>query len=255
MKTQLFLLVLIAFAGSTDAQSILWMRDAGSTPFSANEHGDAVDTDADGNAYVLGHLSIDSQFSGLPVQAHQDGCIAKYNAFGTVQWVRTFGGPGFVDIQETAGESLNCRQCRVRLRPDAHAVRQPHGVLRNRFVHLRRQQLQLVPGEYYRGNFQRTPRRRYRYGAFTTLTSTTRGASWRWVPPMAPDVFEGQTITSTANMGVLARYLPDGTLTDLVQLADSANDQQATAVEVAPGSGTFTSAAPSGAISSSMGPA
>ncbi|MBK7555097.1 MAG: T9SS type A sorting domain-containing protein [Flavobacteriales bacterium] len=53
------------------------------------------------------------------------------------------------------------------------------------------------------------------------------------------NVFDGQTIISTANKGVLARYLPDGTLTDLLLLADSANSQQATAVEVAPITGNI----------------
>ena len=102
MRSPIAPALFLALPLALQAQSILWMRDAGSTPFSANERGDAVDTDADGNAYVLGHLAIDSQFSGLPVAAAEDGCLAKYNAFSTVQWVRTFGGPGFVDIQEAA---------------------------------------------------------------------------------------------------------------------------------------------------------
>ncbi|MFZ1686840.1 MAG: T9SS type A sorting domain-containing protein, partial [Flavobacteriales bacterium] len=50
--------------------------------------------------------------------------------------------------------------------------------------------------------------------------------------------FDGQMLTFDG--GILARYLPDGTLTDLVQLNDiSAVHQEATAVEVAPGSGNI----------------
>ena len=82
------------------AQSIQWIHDAGSTPFDANENGTAVDADANENAYVIGHLTRDSYFSGLLVAAQQDGCLAKYNGNGIVQWVRTYGGPGAVDIQE-----------------------------------------------------------------------------------------------------------------------------------------------------------
>ena len=102
MRSFLLTLALSAIITTLHAQAIQWMRDAGSNPFSANERGDAVDSDTDGNAYVLGHLAIDSQFSGLSVPAAEDGCLAKYNSAGTVQWVRTFGGPGFVDIQEAA---------------------------------------------------------------------------------------------------------------------------------------------------------
>lgn len=234
-----FLVVLLQHS---NAQSILWMRDAGSTPFSGNERGDAVDTDADGNAYVLGHLAIDSQFSGLPVPAAQDGCLAKYSAMGLVQWVRTFGGPGFVDIQESA----------VKVSKADNAV-YACGQLRTQFanptVHFGTDSFSYAGNSLHAflvkydldGNFQwmrhggGTP-----YGArFNDLDIDDQGRIVVVGSADGTNTFEGQTITSSANKGVLARYLPDGTLTDLVQLADNSNDQQATAVEVAPGTGNI----------------
>ncbi|MBK9196081.1 MAG: T9SS type A sorting domain-containing protein [Flavobacteriales bacterium] len=239
ITTPLFV-ILLAFQAKS--QSIQWMRDAGSTPFSGNEHGDAVDTDANGNAYVLGHLSIDSQFSGLPVQAHQDGCIAKYNTLGVVLWVRTFGGPGFVDIQETA----------VKVSTADNAV-YTCGLMRTQFANptvyfgtdsftYNGNSLHAFLVKYdLDGNFQwmrhggGTP-----YGArFNDLDIDDQGRIVAVGSADGTNVFDGQTIISTANKGVLARYLPDGTLTDLLLLADSANSQQATAVEVAPITGNI----------------
>ena len=242
MKIRFTPLLLLVLSGHLHAQSIQWMRDAGSTPFSGNERGDAVDTDTDGNAYVLGHLSINSQFSGLAVQAHEDGCIAKYNALGMVQWVRTFGGPGFVDIQETA----------VKVSTADNAV-YACGLMRTQFANptvyfgtdsftYNGNSLHAFLVKYdLDGNFQwmrhggGTP-----YGArFNDLDIDDQGRIVAVGSADGTNVFDGQTITSTANIGVLARYLPDGTLIDLVQLADSANSQQAMAVEVAPISGNI----------------
>lgn len=242
MKTLYAPLMLFVLPGYLNAQSIQWMRDAGSTPFSGNERGDAVDTDTDGNAYVLGHLSINSQFSGLAVAAHEDGCLAKYNAFGTVQWVRTFGGPGFVDIQENA----------VKVSTSDNAV-YACGLMRTQFANptvyfgtdsftYNGNSLHAFLVKYdLDGNFQwmrhggGNP-----YGArFNDLDIDDQGRIVAVGSADGTSVFDGQTITSAANMGVLARYLSDGTLTDLVQLADSADSQQATVVEVAPVSGNI----------------
>ncbi len=241
MKTYLFS-ALLSTTTIAHAQSILWMRDAGSTPFSGYERGDAVDTDAYGNVYVLGHLSIDSQFSGLPVPAHQDGCLAKYSTFGLVEWVRTFGGPGFVDIQETA----------VKVSA-AHNAVYACGLMRTQFANptvyfgtdsftYNGNSLHAFLVKYdLDGNFQwmrhggGTP-----YGArFNDLDIDAQGRIVAVGSNDGNNVFDGQTIISTANKGLLARYLPDGTLTDLVLLADSATSQQATAVEVAPITGNI----------------
>ncbi len=241
MKRSLSLLP-IAISMQMGAQTIQWMYDAGSTPFSANEHGDAVDTDMEGNAYVLGHLSIDSQFSGLPVAAHQDGCLAKYNTIGNVEWVRVFGGPGFVDIQETAVKVSSadsavyvCGQMRTQFANPTVYFGTDSFTYNGNSLHAFLAKYDL------NGNFQwmrhggGTP-----YGArFNDLDIDDQGRIVAVGSADGTNVFDGQTIISTANKGVLARYLPDGTLTDLVQLADSANSQQATAVEVAPISGNI----------------
>lgn len=229
-------------AMASRSQTITWMRDAGSTPFSANEHGEAIDSDADGNAYVLGHLSIDSQFSGLPVQAHQDGCIAKYNTLGAVQWVRTFGGPGFVDIQvsavkvSTADSAVYaCGQMRTQFANPTVYFGTDSFTYNGNSLHAFLVKYDL------NGNFQwmrhggGTP-----YGArFNDLDIDDQGRIVAVGSADGINEFDGQTITSNANKGILARYLPDGTLTDLVQLADSANSQQAMAVEVAPITGNI----------------
>ncbi|MBP7513768.1 MAG: T9SS type A sorting domain-containing protein [Flavobacteriales bacterium] len=241
MKTLITPVLLSLLAGHVHAQSIQWMRDAGSTPFSANERGDAVDTDADGNAYVLGHLSIDSQFSGLPVQAHQDGCVAKYNAFGTVQWVRTFGGPGFVDMQEAA----------VKVSSADNAV-YVCGSFRTQFAN------PTVTFDTISFTFDGNSRHAFlakydldgniqwmRHGGgeglgagFNDLDIDDQGRIVVVGTTDGTNVFDGETLTYDG--GLLARYLQDGTLSDLVQLNDgSAEHQEAVSVEVAPGTGNI----------------
>ncbi|MEO8588217.1 MAG: T9SS type A sorting domain-containing protein [Flavobacteriales bacterium] len=241
MRITLTLPALALLLQQANAQSILWMRDAGSTPFSANERGDAVDTDADGNAYVLGHLAIDSQFSGLPVAAAEDGCLAKYSPFGVVQWVRTFGGPGFVDIQETA----------VKVSTTDNAV-YVCGSFRTQFAN------PTVTFDTiafsYAGNSRHAFLAKYdldgniqwmRHGGgeglgagFNDLDIDDQGRIVVVGTVDGTNLFDGQSLTFDG--GILARYLPDGTLADLVQLNDaSAEHQEAVAVEVAPGSGNI----------------
>ncbi len=241
MKTLSAPLLVALLVGNTRAQSIQWMRDAGATPFSANERGDAVDADADGNAYVLGHLSIDSQFSGSEVPAAQDGCLAKYDAVGTVQWVRTFGGPGFVDMQETA----------VKVASAENAV-YVCGSFRTQFANptitfdtiaftfAGNSRHAFVAKYDLDGNIQWM-----RHGGgegigagFNDLDIDAEGRI------LAVGTTDGATLFSGQNLnyagGLLARYMPDGTLSDLVQLNDGdAEHQEATAVEVAPGSGNI----------------
>ena len=217
------------------------MRDAGSMPFSANERGDAVDTDADGNAFVLGHLAIDSQFSGLAVPAAQDGCLAKYAADGTVQWVRTFGGPGFVDIQEAA----------VKVSTTGNAV-----YVCGSF----RTQIANPTVTFDTISFTNTSNTRHaflakydldgdiqwmRHGGgaglgagFSDLDIDDQGRIVVVGTADGTNVFDGQTLTFDG--GILARYLPDGTLADLLQLNDvSALHQEAVAVEVSAGTGNI----------------
>ncbi|MEO8067657.1 MAG: hypothetical protein ABI599_08205 [Flavobacteriales bacterium] len=241
MRTYLIASALIFGHGFAGAQTVQWMHDAGSTPFSANERGDAVDADTDGNAYVLGHLAIDSQFSGLAVVAAEDGCLAKYNAAGVVQWVRTFGGPGFVDMQEMA----------VKVSTVDNAV-YVCGAFRTQFAN------PTVTFDTiaftFAGNSRHALLAKYdldgniqwmRHGGGTGLGAVYNDldidAQGRIVVVGTTDgtnVFDGQSLTYDG--GIIARYLSDGTLADLVQLNDtSAEHQEAVAVEVAPTTGNI----------------
>jgi hypothetical protein len=241
MRTFFTLLVLAVGLTPGNAQSILWMRDAGSTPFSANERGDAVDVDADGNAYVLGHLAIDSQFSGLQVSAVEDGCLAKYSTFGVVQWVHTFGGPGFVDIQETAVKVSTmdnavyvCGSFRTQIANPTvtfdtisftFAGNSRHGFLAKYDLNGNIQWMRHGGGPGIGAGFNDLD---IDDQGRVVVVGTTDGTN----------TFDGQTLAFSG--GLLARYLPDGTLADLLPLNDgSAVHQEAVSVEVAPGSGNI----------------
>ncbi|MBK9730146.1 MAG: T9SS type A sorting domain-containing protein [Chitinophagaceae bacterium] len=237
--TVIILLITSSFA--MNAQSIEWMRDAGSTPFDANENGYAVDADKDGNAYVLGHLAIQSTFSGLIVPAYQDGCLAKYNAAGIVQWVHTFGGSGFSDIQEAA----------VKVSVAGNAVY----VCGSFITQIANSTITFDTISYtYAGNSRHGFLAKYdlsgniqwmKHGGgaglgagFNDMDIDDQGRIVVVGTVDGTNVFETQTLTY--NGGILLRYLPDGTLTDLIQLnTNSAEHQEAREVEVASGSGNI----------------
>jgi hypothetical protein len=101
---------LSASIGQTNAQipSWVWGRTATNTPVGTgfnNEKVNGVATDAAGNVYVTGEFSkqfnapTDLDFGGTPattITADENGntdvFVAKYNAAGVVQWVKSFGG-------------------------------------------------------------------------------------------------------------------------------------------------------------------
>ncbi len=241
-KTPLLLLI-TAFAalGTVNAQTVLWMHDAGSTPFSANERGDAVDADANGNVYVLGHLAIDSQFSGLPVAAMQDGCLAKYDGNGLVQWVHTFGGPGFVDMQEMAVKVSTADSAVYVCGSFRTQIANPTVTFDTiSFTDASNSRHAFLAKYDLDGNIQWM-----RHGGggglgagFNDLDIDDQGRIVAVGTADGTNVFEGQTLIYDG--GILARYLPDGTLVDLVQLNDvSALHQEAVAVEVAVGTGNI----------------
>lgn len=73
----------------------LWVRSLGG---SLVDRGYGVATDAAGNAYVTGHYqSTDAQANGqpLPNAGDYDIFVAKYDAAGTLLWLRTAGGKGY----------------------------------------------------------------------------------------------------------------------------------------------------------------
>jgi len=234
------LFCLYSFA-KLSAQTTEWISDAGSNPFSAVENGTAVDADANENVYVIGHLSRESYFSSLLVSAQQDGCLAKYNSVGVVQWVRTFGGPGAVDIQESAvkvsvaeNAVYVCGSFRTQIaNPTVNfdtifytdTGNSRHGFLAKYDLN---------------GNIQWM-----KHGGGTGL-----GAGFNDIDIddqgriVVVATVEGTTLFDSMSLnydgGILLRYLPDGTLSDLIQLNDtSALHQEAREVEVAPVSGNI----------------
>lgn len=224
-----------------NAQSIQWIRDAGSTPFSAIENGTAVDADVNENAYVIGHLSIDSYFSTLFVSAQQDGCLAKYDAAGIVQWVRTFGGPGAVDIQEASvkvsfadNAVYVCGAFRTQIANPTvtfdtisytYAGNSRHGFLAKYDLNGNIQWMKHGGG--------------IGIGAgFNDIDIDDQGRIVVVATVDGTNLFD--TLSLTYDGGILLRYLPDGTRTDLIQLNDvSAIHQEAREVEVASGSGNI----------------
>ena len=236
------LFLIITTSSNLNAQSIEWMRDGGSTPFSANELGTAVDVDVNGNSYSLGHLAIDSYISGLFVPAQQDGFLAKYNASGVIQWVHTFGGPGFVDIQEAS----------VKVSPIDGAV-YICGAFRTQIAN------STVTFDVisftYAGNSRHGFLAKYdasgniiwmKHGGgtggigvgYNDLDIDDQGRIVVVGTADGTNVFDSQTLTYSG--GILMRYLPDGTLANLIQLNNTtAEHQEAREVEVAPGSGNI----------------
>jgi hypothetical protein len=111
MFTQLSILLgLSATIGMAQAQipSWVWGRTATNTPTGNNFNNEKVNgvaTDAAGNVYVTGEFSkqfnapTDLDFGGTPattITADENGntdvFVAKYNAAGVVQWVKSYGG-------------------------------------------------------------------------------------------------------------------------------------------------------------------
>ena len=232
------IILMLTIHQNLNAQSIRWIRDAGSTPFSAIENGTAIDADENENAYVIGHLSIDSYFSTLFVPAHEDGCLAKYDANGIVQWVRTFGGPGAVDIQQSA--------VKVSLTDNAVYV---CGAFRTQFAN---PTVTFDSISYtYAGNSRHGFLAKYdlngniqwmKHGGgiglgagFNDLDIDEQGRIVVVGTVDGTNLFD--TLSLTYDGGILLRYLPNGTRTDLIQLNDiSAVHQEAREVEVASGS-------------------
>jgi hypothetical protein len=238
----LYLFLGIVTPSNLNAQSIEWMRDGGSTPFSANELGTAVGVDANGNSYSLGHLAIDSYISGLFVPAQQDGFLAKYNASGVIQWARTFGGPGFVDIQEAAvkvspidGAVYICGAFRTQI---ANSTVTFDGIS---FTYAGNSRHGFLAKYDASGNIIWMKHGGGTGGlgvGYNDLDIDDQGRIVVVGTADGTNVFDTQTLTYDG--GILLRYLPDGTLANLIQLNNvTAEHQEAREVEVASGSGNI----------------
>ncbi len=121
--TQLSVLIgLSATIGVANAQtpSWVWAKSASNEPAGAsfsNEKVNGVATDAAGNVYVTGEFNgFDLDFGGTPsttitpdINSNTDAFVAKYNASGTLQWVKSYGGTysdGGVDIAIDAAGNI-----------------------------------------------------------------------------------------------------------------------------------------------------
>lgn len=98
MKTDLriiphgiIILVLWLFAVSADAQSWMWAKGEGDI---GNDASNSVTTDAAGNTYITGNIAGRADFSGTIYQGNglYEIFIAKYDASGSLQWVKLAGG-------------------------------------------------------------------------------------------------------------------------------------------------------------------
>ncbi len=238
----LFLYIGIFTPSNVKSQSIEWMRDGGSTPFSANDLGTAVATDGNGNSYSLGHLAIDSYISGLFVPAQQDGFLAKYNGSGVIQWARTFGGPGFVDIQEASvkvspidGAIYICGAFRTQI---ANSTVTFDGIS---FTYAGNSRHGFLAKYDASGNIIWMKHGGGTGGlgvGYNDLDIDDQGRIVVVGTADGTNVFDTQTLTYDG--GILMRYLPDGTLENVMQLNNTtAEHQEAREVEVAPGTGNI----------------
>ncbi|MEO8591388.1 MAG: T9SS type A sorting domain-containing protein [Flavobacteriales bacterium] len=222
------------------AQSIQWIRDAGSST-STHEWGNAVDADSDGNAYVAGFLSTVTDFSPLQAAGYMDGFVAKYDAQGVPLWVRTFGGPGFSDItvMRTKVDALHnavyvCGQ--FRSLPLSNVV-----IFDTVTITMSGYDNQAFVAKYdLDGNFQWV-----RHGGGNPFGATAydvavddQGRVVCIGELGGTSVFDGQTLVNPLfqSQGYLARYAPDGTLLNLMAFL-STDRVLPRAVEVAFGSG------------------
>ncbi len=99
---------LSASVGFAHAQTPTWIwgRTATNTPVGtsfSNEKVNGVATDAAGNVYVTGEFAgapaTSLDFGGTPtttitadINGNTDAFVAKYNAAGVLQWVKSYGG-------------------------------------------------------------------------------------------------------------------------------------------------------------------
>lgn len=85
------LFLLLALPPSNHAQYFVWAKGAGHV---GNEAANAVAVDENGNTYITGNLAGMINFDGTFYQGKglYDVLLAKYDAAGNLQWVKTAGG-------------------------------------------------------------------------------------------------------------------------------------------------------------------
>jgi hypothetical protein len=90
-RLTLVLIIFIIHTIVAKSQTVEWAKRAGLYAF---DYGYGICTDKAGNVYVAGKYELNAEFGGIPVTCagNHDIFVAKYNAAGAFQWVRTAGG-------------------------------------------------------------------------------------------------------------------------------------------------------------------
>lgn len=93
-KLAYFILLLIFPFSALPAQQFLWGESEGGPDYL--EFGLCVDTDADGNVYMIGEYQNGAIIGGNTyfTMGNTDQMVVKYDPYGNFQWVRLFGGTG-----------------------------------------------------------------------------------------------------------------------------------------------------------------
>jgi len=95
MKKLLFSLACLLFISTQiSAQTFVWGKDTGGT--STDEENETITVDGSGNTYVAGRFSgqVTIGTQTLTSTGGKDVYIKKYDASGTLQWVKRIGGSG-----------------------------------------------------------------------------------------------------------------------------------------------------------------
>lgn len=241
MKALSLVLSLASFSAS--AQSIQWMRDGGAPiGMSNSEQADAVAVDDQGYAYVTGWVQGYSEFPPISVSVVRDCYIAKYDPMGTVQWVRTFGGPG---------NSLEVMVRRIKVDPDegvyvcGYLTSMPLdsiAIFDTDTVFMGGYEGHAFLAKYdLNGNFQWVRHGGSEpYGAAAHDLDIDEQGNITVVGKIAyTSAFSGQTLVNTTwfDHGLLLKYAPDGTLLNLMSIPSTTSIAILDAVEVMPGTG------------------
>ncbi len=96
-------LLLLLSPAALPAQSFSWAKGEGGI---GNDMANAISTDENGNSYITGNLAGMANFSGQVVQGQglYDMILARYDAAGNLNWIRTAGGKG-----NEQGDAVKCK--------------------------------------------------------------------------------------------------------------------------------------------------
>jgi hypothetical protein len=92
MKKIDYFILFVTFGLCGNAQDFQWAKGEG---LWAYDYGYGVTTDNNGNVYVAGKFEEAAKFSGVTLSCfgNHDAFLARYSPSGTMDWIRTAGGP------------------------------------------------------------------------------------------------------------------------------------------------------------------